>query len=104
MNLKITFGLALLVASITAQAQRDSVQKKTIEITSSFKPTLMPSAKIDLNPSASLGDTVRPRLTYNVPVQNLSFNIYPANLKPAALVPDSSSPYANNGFVKAGLW
>lgn len=103
MYFKITFAFALLAAATATQAQRDSTQKKTIEITSSFKPTLMPQAKIDLNPTASLGDTVRPRLTYAVPVQNLSFSIPPSNLKPAALVPDSSSPYANNGFVKAGF-
>ena len=103
MNLKITFGLALLVLTTAAQAQRDTTQKKTIEITSSFRPTLMPSAKINFSPSASVGDTTRPRLTYAVPVQNLSFSVPPSNLKPAALVPDSSSPYANNGVLKAGF-
>ena len=109
MNFRLILAFALITTSVVVTAQGvvvtsvDTIRKKTVEITSSFKPTLIPSAKINFNPSASLGDTVRPRLAYNVPVQNLQFNILPANLKPATLQPDTGMPYANNGFIKAGF-
>lgn len=99
----IIFFTALSVIGIQLLAQ-DTTKHKSIQIISSFKPTLKSSSKIDFNPSAlNNPDTTRPRLLYTVPVQNLSFNISPATLKPAALQPDSGNHYANNGYLKAGF-
>jgi len=102
MNLKIFISVSVLLAGMAAAAQ-DTTKRKTIEITSSFKPALKPSAKINFNPAALGQDTSRPRLTYRVPVQNLSFNIFPASLKPAAMQPDTTVPYANGGYAKLGF-
>ena len=101
MKFKIILSVPVMFGCYVAAAQ-DTSKGKKIEITSSFKPTLKPSAKIDFNPIATGQDTVRPILNYRVPVQNLSFNIYPASLKPAAMQPDTSVPYANGGFAKLG--
>ncbi|MEO7313125.1 MAG: hypothetical protein ABIX01_22260 [Chitinophagaceae bacterium] len=102
MNLKIFLSIPVLLTCFYATAQ-DSSKTKKIEITSSFKPSLKPSAKINFNPIATGQDTVRPKLLYRVPVQNLTFNIYPASLKPAAIQPDTSLPYANSGYAKLGF-
>lgn len=99
--INIAFSISAMLLVMGASAQ-DTTKRKTIEITSSFKPSLKPSAKVDFNPSAVGSDTVRPRLTYRVPIQNPSFQIYPASLKPAAIQPDTSSPYANSGYAKVG--
>ncbi len=97
------FFTTLLVIGTQSVFAQDTSKHKTIQIISSFKPTLKSSSKIDFTPSAlNNSDTTRPRLLYTVPVQNLSFNIGPATLKPAALQPDTSNHYSNNGYVKAG--
>lgn len=94
---------ALFLIGIACVSAQDTTRRKTIEITSSFKPSLKASSKIDFNPTAVTQDTVRPRLLYTVPVQNLSFNIGPATLRPAAFQPDTSNQYKNNGYIKAGF-
>ncbi len=101
MKFKIFLSIPVLFTSIAVAAQ-DTTKGKKIEITSSFKPSLKPSGKIDFNPTATGQDTVRPKLLYRVPVQNLSFNIYPASLQPAAMQPDTTVPYANGGYAKLG--
>lgn len=97
----MTISFLMLLTGYTAMAQ-DTTQRKTIEITSSFKPVLKKTAKIDLSPAPTGQDTVRPRLNYQVPVRDLSFSIAPASLRPAALQPDTTVPYTNGGYVKLG--
>ena len=78
--------------------------QKTIEITSQFKPSLMPASKIGFTATPAPIDSVRPKLQYNIPVQNLSFNFYPAPLKPLAYEYDNTEQTSvNKNYVKAGF-
>ncbi|HMU45854.1 MAG TPA: hypothetical protein PKC72_05760 [Chitinophagaceae bacterium] len=93
---------ALLLISSTVQAQKDTT-KKGIDIISSFKPVLKESAKINFNASPPSADTTKPRLTYNIPNQNLLFAYQPGSLKPLALNIDSTGRFDNNSYIKAGF-
>ena len=63
-------------------AQNDTTRRQTIEITSSYKPVLRNSVKINLYASPIAADTSRPRMAYNIPAQNLFFAYQPVSLKP----------------------
>lgn len=89
-------------AAITALAQ-DTTKRKTIDITSTFKPVLHEAAKINFNAAPPVADTSRPRLSYNIPVQNLFFTYQPAELKPMALQMDSVSAWQYSNFIKLGI-
>jgi hypothetical protein len=92
----------LIFAFASSQAQ-DTSRRRTIEITSSFKPSLLPQQKIGFTASPSLGDSTRPTLQYNIPSQNLATNFFPAPLRPLAFEQDTSRLPANPLlFVKAG--
>lgn len=95
-------GLCLLGMGIIAQAQ-DTSRRKSIDITSTFKPVLREAAKVNFNAAAPVIDTNRPRLTYNIPAENLFFTYQPAELKPVALEPDSGSIWSSDNFIKAGI-
>jgi hypothetical protein len=84
------------------QAQQDTVKKRTIDITSTFKPVLGNAAKINFNASLPAPDSSRPKLTYNIPAQNIYPMLQPVGLKPLALKIDSGSAWANSNFIKAG--
>src|SRR6476620_7254517 len=70
---------------IGVQEQRDSTKRQTIEITSSYKPVLRNTVKINLYASPITADTTRHRLAYNIPPQNLFFSYQPVSLNPIAL-------------------
>jgi hypothetical protein len=78
------FVLIVLVLFSGRVSAQDTSKRKTIDITSSFKPVLRTPSKLNFTPSAATGDTTRPSLQYNVPVQNLAFGFSPAPLKPLA--------------------
>jgi hypothetical protein len=78
-------------------------KKKTIDITSTFKPVLREAAKINFNATTPLSDTTKPRLTYNIPVQNLLFAYQPAELKPVALLVDSLTAWEYSNYIKVGI-
>lgn len=78
-------------------------KKKTIDITSTFKPVLRDAVKINFNAGTPLNDTTKPRLTYNIPVQNLLFAYQPAELKPVALLVDSLTAWEYSNYVKVGI-
>ncbi len=92
----------LFMFGFIAEAQ-DSTRKKTIDITSSFKPVLKETAKINFTASGPAVDTSKPRLNYNIPVQNLVFAYQPAELKPVALQVDSLSAWEYSNYIKAGI-
>ena len=92
----------LLMASTVVMAQ-DTTKKKTIDITSTFKPVLREAAKINFNPAPPTADTSRPRLQYNIPSENLFFTYTPAELKPVALEPDSVIAWQYSNYIKAGI-
>ena len=64
--------IGILVFSFSATAQ-DTMRRRTVEVTSQFKPVLKDAAKINLNASPPTADTARPRLQYQIPNQNLQF-------------------------------
>lgn len=91
----------IITGSQSAQAQ-DTSKRKTIEVTSSFKPVLREAVKINFNAVPPPVDSTRPVLQYNVPSQNLFFIYQPAALKPLALQMDSLTKWQQNNYVKAG--
>ena len=101
MTKNILFALFLL-ACFTVNAQ-DTSRKKTINITSTFKPVLRTPYKIGFAASAALSDSVRPSLQYLVPVQNLSFSFLPAPLKPLAFQDSMLAAERNKAYIKLGF-
>jgi hypothetical protein len=91
-----------LCIAVFAKAQ-DSSKKRSIDITSTFKPVLKETPKINFNASAPAADTTRPKLAYNIPVQNLFFDYQPAELNPVALKIDSSNAWDYSNYIKAGI-
>ena len=97
---------ATLIASllfVNANAQRDTSRSQTIEITSSYKPELRNTVKIDLYATAITPDTSRPRLAYSIPPHNLFFTYQPVSLRPLALQPDTAMYLGNRRIVKVGF-
>ena len=87
--------------SLAVQAQ-DTIRKRTVQVTSQFKPVLKDAAKINLNASPPSTDTSRPRLQYQIPNQNLQFLFQPGMLKPLALDVGTGGRWYNECYVKAG--
>lgn len=85
-----------------AHAQ-DTTKRKSIDITSTFKPVLREAAKINFNAAPPPVDTAKPRMTYSIPVQNLFFTYQPADLKPMALEMDSITAWQYSNFIKVGI-
>src|SRR6188768_658514 len=83
-----------------AEASAQDTSKKTIEITSSFKPVLRNAAKINFNATPPPPDTTRPRLQYNIPAQNVIPGLTPVAMKPLTLIPDSTAGWANSNYIK----
>lgn len=105
--MKQIIGLsAFLFFSICVHAQKrgkEDTTKKTVVITSAYKPVLKPAAKINFAAAIPAADTSKPALlTYNVPAQNLFFSYQPVALKPLALSLDSAIGWINSNYVKAG--
>jgi len=102
----IILFLIMLVINTTfvkfAVAQ-DSLKRKTIEITSTFKPVLRDAVKINFNAAPPALDSSRPSLKYDLPVQNLSFNYIPIAIKPVPLEADSNTTWKNSNYIKVGI-
>jgi len=84
-------------------AAQDTTRKRTIDITSSFKPVLRDPAKVNFNAAPPLSDTGRPRLTYNIPSENLMFMYQPGELKPLSYGGDSTSSWPYSNYIKVGI-
>jgi hypothetical protein len=93
----------ICVATITANAQADTSKKRTVNISSTFKPTLKEAAKINMNATPPTADTSKPKLNYAIPNQNLLFPYQPGTLKPLAMQIDSGGRWENNSYIKAGF-
>ncbi len=93
--------LVLFGVSLTAAAQ-DTTKRKTINITSVFKPSLKTTAKLNFNAEAPLIDTVRPSLQYNLPTRFLSLTYQPMGLNPVSLPSDSIKNWNNDNYIKIG--
>jgi len=101
--LKIIFGIWILVLGTSAYSQADTSKKRVIEVSSTFKPALHETAKINLNATPPVTDTTKPKLQYNLPNQNLLFAYQPGSLKPLALQIDTGGRWDNNSYIKAGF-
>jgi hypothetical protein len=94
-------GVAVLIVAFSANAQEP--RGKTIDVTSTFKPVLREASKINFNAAPPSMDTSKPRLTYNIPVQNLVFTYMPASLNPVALPMDSLKAWQYSNYIKVGI-
>jgi len=93
----------LLVSPHIIFAQRDTTKPQTIDITSSYKPVLRNTVKINLSPSQLPADTASPVLQYTIPSQNLFYAYQPISLKPLALQQDTNLYLGNRRYLKAGF-
>jgi len=97
------YVLCLFCLVTQLAAQDSTVKRKTIEITSTFKPVLRDASKINFNAAPPAVDTSRPRLSYSIPAQYLFLTYQPATLKPVALSTDTSSVWQNDNYLKVGI-
>jgi hypothetical protein len=91
-----------LITGLSVAAQ-DTLRKREVNITSTFKPVLKEAAKINFDAAPPSADSTRPRLQYNIPNQNLQFAFQPGTLKPLALQVDTGGRWNNESYVKAGF-
>ena len=102
----IALSFAAALSSLQAQkkgSQAFDTTKKTVTITSAYKPVLKPAAKINFSAASPAPDSSKPALLYNVPSQNLFFTYQPAALKPLALSIDTAVAWENSNFIKLGV-
>ncbi len=83
-------------------AQKDSIPNKTVVVTSSFKPTIKNSAKVNFSAATPVPDSVQQILRYDIPAQNLLFSYQSPALKALAANIDSLVHWTTTNFVKAG--
>src|SRR4051812_38130960 len=102
-HIKYTSLLLAGLCVVAVAFSQDSSKKKTINITSTFKPVLREAVKINFNAAPPAVDTSRPRLTYNIPDQNLLLGYQPVPLNPVALNIDSVNAWQYSNYIKAGL-
>lgn len=95
-------GLGVLGKGFYVHAQ-DTTKRRTIDITSSFKPVLRDAVKINFNAASPVADTSRPRLTYTIPAQYLFLTYQPGEMKPVALPADTLKPWENYNYIKVGV-
>ena len=86
-----------------AFSQDTTNKKRSIDITSSFKPVLREAVKINFNAAAPVVDSSKPKLTYNIPQKNLLLGYLPVPLKPVALQIDTVTAWKYSNYIKAGL-
>jgi len=98
----ILFVLGLLTFCAGLHAQ-DTSKRKTINITSTFKPVLRDAVKINFNAAPPVVDSTRPKLNYLIPSQYLFLNYQPSTLNPVALQVDSLLAWRNDNYIKAGI-
>ena len=84
------------------QAQ-DTTKRRTIDITSSFKPVLREAVKINFNAAPPAVDTSHPHLVYNIPSQYMFLSYQPGEMKPVALQRDTLTPWENYNYIKLGF-
>jgi hypothetical protein len=95
-------AIAAINISLKSSAQ-DSTKRRTIEITSTFKPVLRDPSKLNFQAAPVNADTTPPKLTYNIPAENLLFKYQPVELKPLSVNPDSSADWGYSNYIKIGV-
>jgi hypothetical protein len=94
--------LMIWIGASVIQAQ-ENPKKKTVNITSTFKPVLRDAVKINFNAAPPALDTSRPRLNYNIPSQYLYLSYQPSELRPVALQIDTARLLNNDNYIKVGI-
>src|SRR4051812_30250588 len=98
--LLLLIGVCFVPVALRAQ---DTTKRRTIDITSSFKPVLREAVKINFNAAPPSVDTSKGRLTYTIPPNFLFLSYQPSEMKPVALQRDSINPWVNYNFIKLGV-
>jgi hypothetical protein len=102
-NKIIFFIIAFCFLYGKINAQNDTTRRQTIEITSSYKPVLRNTVKINLYASPITADTSRPRMAYSIPPQNLFFAYQPISLKALSLQTDTALQLGDRNQLKLGF-
>jgi hypothetical protein len=102
-RIAVIFGLGFfcLHGAVTAQ---DGLKKQTIDITSSFKPSLKDAAKINFNAAPPVPDSSKPKFSYTIPVNSLALAYQSSPVNAIGLNIDSGagSKWSASNFVKLG--
>ncbi|MES2849369.1 MAG: hypothetical protein V4685_09955, partial [Bacteroidota bacterium] len=99
----VLFIAAVCCFPVSSFAQKDTIKRQTIDITSSYKPVLRNAVKINFSATHLSADTSKNVGPYNVPPQNLFYTYQPASLRPLALSQDSILDLGIRNFVKVGF-
>lgn len=103
-NLKYILTISsLFFVSLQSLLAQDTTKRKSFDITSTFKPVLRESAKINFNAAPPVADTSKPTLVYTIPSQSLFFAYQPSELKPVALEIDSINAWNYSNYIKVGI-
>ena len=100
---KLIFLLACASGVASVAFSQDTSKAKKIDITSTFKPVLREAVKINFSAAPPPVDSSRPKLVYNIPQQNLSFNYQPVPLNPVALQIDTVNAWQSSNYIKVGV-
>ncbi|MEO9020885.1 MAG: hypothetical protein ABI237_14640 [Ginsengibacter sp.] len=92
-----------LCFSFNRSTAQDTTRRQTIEITSSYKPSLRSSVKINLYATPITPDTAKPHLAYFIPPQNLFYSYEPIALRPLAFQADTSLKLGDRNQLKVGF-
>jgi len=98
----ICFLAIAMTFCTAAHAQKKDTTRRTIDITSSFKPVLRNAAKLNFHAGPPAVDTSRPSFAYSIPGQGVQPAMQPAALKPLALAVDTVGDWTSRNMVKAG--
>lgn len=99
----ILITLAFFAAGTRQLLAQDPGKKQTIDITSSFKPTLKATAKINFDAVPPTPDSTRPRFTYTVPVTSLERVYQPQVVAAVPLETDTTGRWLSSNYVKLGF-
>ncbi len=95
--------IALVICIPVSMMAQDTTKRRTIDITSTFKPVLRDPSKVNFIAAPLLTDTTPPILKYNIPAENLLFAYQPVDLKPLSLEENGSTDWGYSNYIKAGI-
>ena len=100
--MRICISVIICFVAVMPLLGQDSTKRQTIQVTSSFKPSLMPAAKIQFNATPPAPAEIRKRLSYPVPTPQWMPILQPVTLKPLALQIDTLGNRRKANFLKLG--
>lgn len=93
----------LALGTLNPILAQDTTKRRSIDITSTFKPTLRESAKVNFTAAPPITDSTRPRLQYNLPAEQMLFAYQPGELKPLSFDPDTAGSWPYSNYIKVGF-